>query len=204
MITGGLKGKISHEISYNIGLKYSQVKDLYFYVQNSFSDLSSDKIPPPEIYNNAFDVVYDNAGIFNLSTEFSYTAGKDLSVVLKGNYYNYSLERLKFASQMPSFDLTGSANLRIIERVTGFADLGIIGNRKASVYYFDLISNAGPILKEFSIDPTIRINLGATYDYSSKLKLFGRVDNLLNRQNEQWLGYTSQGLRIMAGATYSF
>jgi hypothetical protein len=204
IISGGLKGKISHEISYNIGLKYSQIKNLYFYAQNSFSDLTSNKMPSPEIYNNAFDVVYDNAGIFNLSTEFSYISGKDLSVVLKGNFYNYNLERLKFASQMPTFDLTATTNFRIIERLTGFADLGIIGNRKALIYYFDLLSNTGPVIHEFSIDPTIRINLGATYDYSSKLKLFGRVDNLLNRQNEQWLGYTSQGLRLMAGATYSF
>ena len=55
-----------------------------------------------------------------------------------------------------------------------------------------------------TIDPTIRLNLGATYDLTGNLKLFGRVDNLLNRKNEQWLSYASQGLRLMAGATFSF
>lgn len=204
IISGGLKGKISREISYNVGLKYSQVKNLYFYVLNGFPDFSSSTSPAPIIYNNAFDLTYDNAGIFNLSTEFSYVSGKDLSVVLKGNYYNYNLESLPFAPHKPNFDLTVSTGFRIIDRLTGFADFEVIGERKALVYHVDLFSSSMPQSEVFSIDPVIRLNLSATYDLTSNFKLFGRVDNLLNRQNEQWLGYTSQGLRLIAGATFSF
>lgn len=205
VISGGLKGKITREISYNIGLKYSQVKDLYFYVQNSYDDLSSSANPAPVLYNNAFDLVYDNVGIFNLSTEFSYVSGKDLSVILKGNYYSYNLESLPFAPQKPKFDMTASAGFRIIDRLTGFADIEVVGKRKAITYYYSPLSSiAVPMTKEFSIDPSIQLNLGATYDLTGKFKLFGRVDNLLNRRNEQWLGYASQGLRLVAGVTYSF
>jgi outer membrane receptor protein involved in Fe transport len=171
---------------------------------NSFDDLSSSRTPSPIIYNNAFDLTYDNAGIFNLSTEFSYVSGKDLSVVLKGNYYNYKLDLLPFAPQKPNFDLTASAGFRIIDRLTGFTDLEVTGKRKAMAKYYSPISSAIPSNKEFSMDPSIRLNLGATYEMTSKFKLFGRVDNLLNRQNEQWLGYASQGLRLLAGVTYSF
>ena len=149
-------------------------------------------------------MVYDNAGIFNLSTEFSYVSGKDLSVVLKGNYYNYSLQTLAFAPQKPNFDLTASAGFRIIDRLTGFADMEVIGERKALVKQFSLTSTTDPQSVPFSIDPSVQVNLGATYDLSSKIKLFGRVNNLLNLRNEQWLGYASQGLRMIAGVTYSF
>ena len=128
----------------------------------------------------------------------------DLSVVLKGNYYSYNLESLPFALQKPKFDLTATAGFRIIDRLTGFTDFEVIGKRKAMTYYFSPFSSSLPETKEFSIDPTIRLNLGATYDLTSKFKLFGRVDNLLNRQNEQWLGYASQGLRLLAGVTFSF
>jgi len=204
ILSGGLKGKITREISYNVGLNYSKVKDLYFYVLNSFPDGSSSTTPAPKLYNNAFDLTYDDAGIFNLSTELSYVSGKDLSVVLKGNYYSYNLESLPFTPQKPKFDLTASAGFRIIDRLTGFTDLGVIGKRQAMTYYYSPFSSALPETKEFSIDPTIQLNLGATYDFTSKFKLFGRVDNLLNRQNEQWLGYASQGLRLMAGGTFSF
>lgn len=204
VLSGGLKGKITREISYNVGLNYSKVKDLYFYVLNSFDDASSSTTPAPRIYNNAFDLTYDDAGIFNLSTELSYVSGKDLSVVLKGNYYSYNLESLPFAPQKSKFDLMASAGFRIIDRLSGFTDLGVVVKRQAMTYYYSPFSTALPETKEFSIDPTILLNLGATYDFTSKFKLFGRVDNLLNRQNEQWLGYASQGLRLMAGGTFSF
>jgi len=204
VLSGGLKGKITREISYNVGLMYSKVKDQYFYIMNSYNDMSSSTIPAPVIYNNAFDMIYDNAGIFNLSTEFSYVSGKDLSVVLKGNYYSYNLESLPFAPQKPKFDLTASAGFRIIDRLTGFGDFEVIGKRQAMTYYFSPLASTLPETKVFTIDPSIQLNLGAAYDLTGKFKLFGRVDNLLNRQNEQWLGYASQGLRLMAGVTFSF
>ena len=67
VISGGLKGKISRELSYNLGVKYSQVKNLYFYVQNSYFTSAS----IPLIYSNEFGVVYDNAKITDFSAEFS-------------------------------------------------------------------------------------------------------------------------------------
>jgi len=204
VVSGGFKGKISREISFNLGLKYNKVKDLYFYTQNSFDAPPANSIPVTAIYRNAFDLTYDNAAIFNFSGEFSYVSGKDLSVVLKGNYYNYKLESLPFAPQMPNFDLTASAGLRIIDRLTGFADLEMTGERKAMVYNIDHITSTGPRQEVFLIDPSIKLNLGATYEMTSKFKLFGRVDNLLNQQNERWLGYASQGLRLLAGVSYSF
>ncbi len=208
VVSGGLKGKITREISYNMGLKYSQVKDLYFYVLNGFPDLSSSTAPAPVIYNNAFALTYDNTGIFNLSTELSYVSGKDLSVVLKGNYYNYNLETLTFAPHKPNFDLSASAAFRIMDRLTGFTDLNVTGKQKALVENLvketNPLANWGPLSQEFLIDPSVRINLGATYEMTGNFKLFGRADNLLNRQNEQWLGYASQGLRLIAGITLSF
>jgi hypothetical protein len=203
VLSGGMKGKISREISYNLGLKYSMVKDQYFYVLNSHDNSSSSSSTDRIVYNNAFDMIYDNLKIFNLSTEFSYVSGNDLSVVLKGNYYNYRLDNLPFAPQRPNFEMSASAGFRIIERLKGFADLEVLGNRKALTIYTDPITQS-KVNSEFTVDPSIRVNLGATYELTSKFNLFGRVDNLLNRENEQWLGYASQGIRLLAGASYTF
>ena len=200
IVSGGLKGKISREISYNLGVKYSQVKDMYFYTQNSYFTTTTS----PVFYNNAFDVVYDNAKITNFTAEFSYVSGKDLSVILNGNYYNYKLERLAFAPQKANFDLSAYAGVRIIDKLTGFADLGVIGMRQAKVYNISPLSLSASADETFTMDPVIRLNLGATFEISNNLKVFGRVDNLLNRLNEQWLGYGSQGLRLMGGVSVSF
>ena len=106
---------------------------------------------------------------------------------------------------MPDFDLMASSSFRIIERLTGFADLTVIGKRQAAVNYMSILSSINPnALTKFSMDPTISLNMGAAYELTGKIKLFGRIDNLLNRPNEQWLGYASQGLRILAGVTVGF
>ncbi len=198
IVSGGLKGKISNEISYNLGVKYSQAKDLYFYTQNSFSDLSNET----SVYDNQFDVVYDNAKITDFSGEFSYISGKDLSVIISGHYYNYKLEKLPFASQRPNFDLSASTGLRIIDKLTGFVDLEIVGARQSKVDLKMLDSSIGQ--SPIQIDPIIRLNMGANYELTRTVKIFGRVENLLNKPNEQWLGYVSQGLRLIAGVTFSF
>ena len=200
IVSGGLKGKVSREISYNIGLKYSQVKDLYFYYQKGSISPATAGIP---IYENQFYVDYDNATVTDFSAEFSYVSGKDLSVIVKGNYYNYKLDALTLASHRPNFDVSATAGLRIIDNLTAYADLGVIGMRKATV---KIESSESPIISEevFQIDPSIQLNLGATYEFVNKFKLFGRVDNLLNRPNEQWLGYASQGLRVILGVTVAF
>ncbi len=204
IVSGGLKGKISSEISFLLGMKYSQVKDLYFYIQHSYDDPTSSTVPQKLVYRNAFDVTYDNVAITNFSAEFSYVSGTDLSVILKGNYYKYSLENLTFAPHLPDFDLTTTTSFRIADQITGFADLGITGKRQSFTIYNGHLLPQVTYDQVFKIEPVVQLNLGATYELNSKLKFFGRVDNLLNRKNEQWMGYASQGLRLLAGVTLSF
>ena len=199
-LSGGLKGKMSREISYNIGVNHSKINDLYFYVLNSYLNAGS----APLYYSNQFGVEYGNATVTDFSAEFSYVSGKDLSIILKGNYYNYSLEKLSVASHKPNFDLSATLGLRIIDNLTGYADLGVIGSRQARVININPFASPVSHDEVIQIDPSIQLNLGATYELTSKFRLFGRVDNVLNRLNEQWLGYASQGLRLIAGVSVSF
>ena len=192
ILFGGLKGKINQQISYNFSAKYSDVKDLHFYI------LKSANTAPPYIYNNAFDVLYDNTGIFNLSMEFSYVLSKDYSFKLKANYYNYTLENLGFAPLLPDFDLFGTAGYRINDRLTGFTDLIVTGQRKG------LFQAADETKTVYELNPILNINLGAEYELKHNLKIFGRIENLLNQHYEQLPGYNSLGLRLMAGASISF
>jgi hypothetical protein len=192
ILFGGIKGKITSQISYDITAKYSEVKDSHFYI------LKSANIAPPFIYNNAFDILYDNAGITNLSAQISYIIGKDYYIKLKGNYYNYNIEHLPFAPLLPDFDFDGTAGFRITDRVTGFTDLKVTGQRKGLIQLGDGTNS------EIDLNAILRVNLGAEYELTHNIKIFGRIDNLLNQHYQEWLGYTSQGLRLMAGASISF
>jgi hypothetical protein len=191
VLTGGVKGKINKEFSYNFQLKYEYVKNMHFYYLNSITAAT------PYIYNNAFEVLYDNAGITNLSLELSYVKDLDYYFSLKGNYYNYSLTDLPFTPDLPDFDVTGTANLRLTKKLSGFSDLKLTGQR------YGLLRNPSGDEK-IALKPLYQLNAGVEYALKPKLKVFGRADNLLNEHYDQWLGYTTQGLRLLAGITFSF
>lgn len=192
ILSGGFKGKITKQISWDAKIKYSDIKDAHYYI------LKSENTAPPFYYNNAFDILYDNTGIVNISAGFSYISGKDYSFKLKGNYYSYMPEYLEFTPLMPDFDLNAAADFRINERLTGFTDLIVTGERYGLIQYVDNTS------QKYLLKPIVRINLGSEYELTHKIKIFGRIDNLLNQRYEQLPGYTSQGLRLMAGASVSF
>jgi outer membrane receptor protein involved in Fe transport len=192
ILFGGVKGKISKQITYNITAKYDDVKDAHFYI------LKSAATAPPLVINNAFDVLYDNTGITNLSAELSYVLSKDYSFKFKANYYSYNLEKIEFAPLLPDFDLEGTADFRIIDRMNGFADLNLKGAR------YGLIQFADDTNQKYEMKSFVRVNLGADYELNDKIKIFGRIDNLFNQYYELFPGYTSQGLRLMVGASLSF
>jgi vitamin B12 transporter len=66
--------------------------------------------------------------------------------------------------------------------------------------------------KDFSISPPRRVkldqytlvNLAASYDISKNFQLFGRVENLLDKDYEEVKGYGTPGLSIFGGIKLSF
>ena len=202
IVFGGFKGKISPQISYKAGVKYSKVHNMHFFVMNAYPRVVNPTYPIASnewLYRNDFDVEYDNAGILNLSAEVSYFSGSD--------YYNYMLDSLNVASHMPNFDVTVSSGMRLTPRLTGFADLQITGNRKAVILYQNDPTSSvmpSPYREAVSLDPIVNMNIGAEYELPYHLKFFSRLDNVFNQRYERWLGYTSQGLRLMVGASWSF
>ncbi|MGE5410617.1 MAG: hypothetical protein ACM3MI_06625, partial [Clostridiales bacterium] len=140
----------------------------------------------------------DNAGVSTISAELSWTKDKDYYFSLKGNYYSYALDHLSFAPQLPNFEIEGSAEYRINDKIRGFSNLKITGDR------YGLILNAGEDMNKFNLKPIYLLNTGADYELKKNFKIFGQIDNLLNQHYEQLPGYTSQGVRIIAGINLSF
>ena len=74
----------------------------------------------------------------------------------------------------------------------------------AGAYLPPWSSLAPPAPFYVKLDPYVNIKLGADYQLMNNLKLFGRVDNLLNQHYDYFLGYRAQGLRLMVGAALRF
>ncbi len=209
IVSGGLKGKIADPVVYNFGAKYTKANSQYFYIVNTFNpnviNLTSGDMTG-QYFDNAFDVEYDNIGILDLSGELSYSKGDQLFILLSGHLFEYSPENLKAASHLPAFTLSATSKYRITDKLSAFTDVHLIGKREVLFKYFipSVMSIAPPQPFVVTLDPVININLGADYELVKKVKLFGKVDNLLNQSYDHWMGYTSQGLRIMLGASYTF
>ena len=210
IVFGGFKGKISPQISYKAGVKYSKVHNMHFFVTNATPTVLNPTFPIATnewLYRNDFGVEYDNAGVLNLNAEISYFSGSDYYLQIKANYYNYTLDSLNVASYKPNFDATVSSGMRFTPRLTGFIDMQVTGTRKAVILYENspLSSAMSPLYREtVSLDPIVNMNIGAEYELPYRLKFFSRLDNVFNQHYDRWLGYTSQGLRLMVGASWSF
>jgi len=62
----------------------------------------------------------------------------------------------------------------------------------------------GPPPIYLQTDAMIELNIGANYLFNKNIQLFGKIENLLNRKDEPWYGYTVQGIRFKVGASFSF
>ena len=206
IISGGVKGKIATPISYNLGVKYNYAENQYFYITRI--ENKSGKATPALTdltYDNAFGVEYDNMGTIDFMGDLSYTTS-NVFLHLNGHFYTYQLSTLDKAPYMPDFTLNAVSDFRVTEKIKATAELYFTGPRNVLLkYYLSPISSATPPPPIFlQTDALIEANLGAKFLFSKHLEFFGKVENLFNRKDEPWYGYTVQGLRFKLGAGFSF
>jgi outer membrane receptor protein involved in Fe transport len=205
-ISAGISGKITTPLTFNIGIKYGKTEDQYFYVTRV---INKSGIPGPALkdltYNNAFEVVYDDLSTLDFSGDLSYTTSS-VFLLLSGHYYSNQLKTLEKAPYMPDFTLNASSEFKIIDHFSALAEMYLTGPRNIMLkYYMSPISSAIPPPPIYlKADPVIDVNIGAKYMFTNKFELFGKVENLLNRKDEIWYGYTVQGIRFKLGASFFF
>ncbi len=206
ILSGGIKGKIATPMAYNLGLKYSKTEDQYFYV-TSVENRSGNTYPSLTdlTYNNAFEVVYDNLATVDFSGELSYTSA-NLFLLLTGHFYNYQLTSLEKAPYLPDFTLNATSNFKVTDRISAMAEFFLTGPRNIMLKYYAPIwsSTLPPAPIYLKTSSMIEANIGAKYQFIKHLELFGRVENLLDRKDEPWYGYTVHGIRFKLGASFTF
>ncbi len=180
---GGLKGKLSPNASFRLDVNYSQTNDMYLFVNDTNT-----------IYENTFDVVYDDVDLIRYHGEVSIDALSNLSFLLQGNYYDYSTAKELKAWHKPEYDFTFSTAYNFREKIYVNLDLIGIGKRYAK----DARQAAGyKELKGF-----LDANLGVEYRYSNILSGFIHFYNFTSTKYYMWNQYPSQRFNVMLGFTY--
>jgi len=159
--------------------------------------LNSVYIPNPQtdstLYSNRFNVVYSGATQTRIGIRANYNYKNLVNVEMKWAYNSWNVDNQQYAWNMPKFDAQLNTDVHINDNLTVSVNMYYEGIR-----YVKLGDLAIPM------NDKVDINLGVAYSYNNWLTVFGKINNLINNQYQNYYGYDVQGTNMMIGAAFSF
>lgn len=184
---GGLRGRFLPKVAFNLYVSWEDVDNWHFYLPDTRMAIA-----------NRFVVDYDNGSLLSAGGEISLRQSKNLSIILKGNYYKFTLDSLPAAWHRPEWDATLTTRYAWNEKLMLQADLYLIGAQYAPSV--DLVK-FGPTQK---LDGLVDVNLSAEYSVGKGIAFFGRVNNLISDKYYMWQNYPVQGINFLLGISWVF
>ena len=172
----GLKGSPCNGFWFNLYGGYKIHKD-YVFMNASFAD------PYITWEQNDLNALY-------LGADLKYDYKDIVAFSLSGKYYSWNDdsddENKDFMNILPDFTVNAQVEAKIIDPL------------KVSLGY-DYVKRY-----DGKLDPVSNLKVGASYEVLKDLKVFGRVENLLNKRYLLDTCYPVQKLNFLAGISYKF
>ena len=180
----GVKGSFAGYWSFDLGAESTYFKNRGYFI-NSASD------------STMFDIVYDTGtGNSNhLYASLGYTLGKKVYLGLQEHHYFYNTENVDEAWHLPDHKFTFVSSFTIGQKIKFNADAYLLSGIKA------LNPSTGNTVLLSSIAD---IDLGLEYLISKQASVFINSYNIIGNEYERYLNYSSRGLQIIGGLSYSF
>ncbi len=180
----GLKGKLGRKIGFETGFSFANLKGLYFY-QNSIANRAK------------FDVIYDNGNTqrTNLFAEVNFAQSEVVKMNLRGDYFNYSTDKLPEAYHRPKYRVRYNSTYNIYKKLILNIDFIAQGGIKA-------LDSETTTVKE--LKPALDLNFKVDYFLSKQFSVFLKFNNLLSNQYQVYLNYPVRGFQAMGGISWSF
>ena len=185
-VFGGVKGRITEIIDFNIRARYSTVENMPLFV----TDTSN-------ILENTFDLVYDDANILQFMGELGFRSKSDFGLLLKAGFNSYSMNKEKKAWQKPALMASLETYYIIKKKLTLSANLTARSGMYARTF------SGGQVVAE-QINGWIDLGLGGEYRISGQFSAFLKLNNLLNQGYQKWYNYPVQKFNVLAGVGFSF
>ena len=184
ILTGGIKGKFSAAVSYNIYASYSVIDSMYFYV-NSSADIANPLM-------NQFNVDFDNVEQTKILGELTIEPTEKFSVLLHAEYFNYKMQNLQHQWHKPDYSAFINLRYSIKDKIITNLQLYSVGKRWVNVD------------TPKQLDGFVDVNLGFEYNYNKRLSAFLNLNNVLNSKYQSWYLYPTYRFNAQIGATYKF
>jgi hypothetical protein len=194
----GMKGKLSSVISYNLGGSYKDEKFKPLFKSNPFVTGATTSYQN----GNSFGVVYDDVKTISLLGELTFDFNRNISMILQGEYFNYNLTTQAEAWNLPDLKASAIINAQIDENWFAGASLFFVGERKDELEVLGTLLPVEP--QSVTLGSFFDANVHVGYKINSQLSVFGKVNNMLNNNYQNWANFPVQGIQVLAGATYQF
>ena len=148
------------------------------------------------------DFVYSDFRRWKVGAKLHYHYRDILNIHLAGNYYYWTkiqpektIDDTESSSvfDRPSWDASLRIDVRIDQKWRLYSDNLFIGSRKAYT------TNG-----EMTLKPIIALNIGGAYSFNRWLSTYIQLNNYLNRSNDIYYGYQSEGCNFLWGVKYLF
>jgi len=197
---GGIKGKLSNEIGYNVRGSYGKDDNHAFFRNNVFVDPS--EVTEVYEYGNSFGVVYDDLNTLEIFGELTAAISENFSIGANASFFSYNTDFQTEAWNKPELTATLFSNFNITEKLYGGASLFYVGERKDQVIAVG--SSIDPFPTTVTLDGYVDANAHLGYRFSDRLSFFVKGSNLIGDNYEKWYGFPVQSIQGLAGATYKF
>jgi hypothetical protein len=198
---GGIKGKLSTNVSFNLKGSYKTEEDKVLFVRNnSKSDGTANANLLGYEYGNSFGLVYDDVQTVSIFGELEIDVTKRIALGINAQFDSFTLTNQQEAWNLP--ELKGNMYLKYKNSKWFMStDIFYVGERKDLLYTGTSPSTTNGIQ---SLEAYVDININGGYHFNDKFSAFLNVNNVLNNEYQRFSNFTVQGLQVLGGITYKF
>lgn len=184
-----------------IGFKASPSPGLWFNLYGGYQDLKDDSYQLGDVYVNEeqtsesvpfqfLNLGFTSASNFYAGMKISYEYKDIIALSAAGTYRNWDAKEDIALLLKPACEFNFSADFRPIKGLNMNLGYDYIGREKTKDY--DKLSAVSDL------------HIGASYSIFKGIAVYARINNLLNKKYQYYLGYPTEGLNFLGGLSFQF
>lgn len=181
-LKGGIKGYLTNNLQFESHVKWESVNALPFFI--------------PSTDSSRYTLTYEGeTNILTFGSKLTYATSTNSIFGIGLNLYNYTTTSLEKAWHLPSYtflvSFTKNFNKKFLVNTEIIAQGGINSPGATAIEVIELGS-------------FVDLNLNLDYKATERVSVFLKLNNLLNKEYERYIGYPVRGATFKVGGKYRF
>jgi hypothetical protein len=181
--SGGINGDLGSGFNFVSGFAFSRLKDYFLFQNDSLNEAK-------------FNTVYDDVTRSNFFTAINFDKG-NYSFRIKGDVFGYSTGGQQEAWHRPRYKLDAYVVIKAANKLSIIPRLMILGGMKA-------LDFKQPTDVVVSLPAAVDLSANVEYNFSGKIGMFVKLNNLLNSDYRLYNQYPVRGFQALVGFTWKF